>query len=84
MAKLQQFYLLRTKDISGVSGCGIIAQGVIFSSNRCVVEWKMPFMTITIFSNIEELKMIHSHGGATKVIMGTPSKKLIEKYAPKT
>lgn len=78
MAKLQEFYLLRIKDIHGISGLGIVARGIILPSHRVVMEWVMPHETITYFQNIGEVSAIHSHGGATKVILGTPPKKLLD------
>ncbi|NJO65075.1 MAG: hypothetical protein HC836_45295 [Richelia sp. RM2_1_2] len=79
MAKLQEFYLLRTKDVSGVSGVGLVARGVILSSHRVVMEWQMPYETLTVFDNIGQVQAIHGHGGSTKLVMGTPPKKLLEK-----
>lgn len=78
MIKLQEFYLLREQDVSGVSGTGIVARGIILPSHRVVMEWSMPFESITIFQNIGEVSQIHGHGGATKICMGKPPKKLLE------
>ncbi len=77
--KLQEFYLLRVKDVSGVSGLGIVARGVILPNHKAVMCWGMPHETITIFDNIGQVQVIHGHEGKTKVIMGSPPKKLLEK-----
>lgn len=76
--KLQEFYLLRKKDVSGVSGTGLVARGVVFPSHRCVVEWLMPHETLTIFDNIAQIQLIHGHDGKTELILGSPSKKLLD------
>lgn len=81
--KLQEFYLLRKKDISGVSGCGIVARGVVLPSHRVVVEWGMPHETLTVYQNLGEVEAIHGHEGATSVVLGTPPKKLLEKKSGK-
>jgi hypothetical protein len=36
---MRQFHLVRTEDISGVSGTGHIAEGVVFSNGWCVLRW---------------------------------------------
>lgn len=79
MTKLQEFYLLRKKDVSGVSGLGVVARGIVLPSHRVVMEWSMPFESITLFQNIGEVEKIHGHEGATELILGTPPKKLMEK-----
>lgn len=79
MNKLQEFYLLRKKDVSGVSGVGVVARGIVLPSHRVIMEWAMPFESITIFQNIGEVTQIHGHDGATQLILGSPPKKLLEK-----
>jgi len=37
--KPQVFEMHRGSDESGVSGTGFIAEGVVFSNGKCVVEW---------------------------------------------
>lgn len=66
----KEFYLLRTEDISNISGVGIVARGIIFPKDgKVVMEWESGFDTLNIFSSIEEVKFIHSHEGKTKIIM---------------
>lgn len=77
--KLQEFYLLRKKDVSGVSGLGVVARGVVLPSHRVVLEWCMPHETMGIYDNIEQVRVIHGHGDATELHLGSPEKKLLEK-----
>lgn len=72
---IQEFYLIRNKDVNGISGTGIVARGVILPTGRCVMEWQTIHPTITIYGNIDEIKFLHGHEGATEVIMGSPVKK---------
>jgi len=72
MIAIEPFYLQRNKDISGVSGEGIIAIGAKFPSGVCIVEWLTFTTTITHFKNLEHVKEIHGHQGATEIIMGNP------------
>lgn len=75
MIKLQEFYLKRLEDETGVSGEGVVAVGTIFPSGACVVEWLTFTSSITIFKNIEHVKEVHGHGGKTEVVMGHPDEK---------
>lgn len=35
----QLFQMIRNADETGVSGTGIVSEGVVFSNGKCVVEW---------------------------------------------
>jgi len=78
--KLQEFYLLRKKDLSGVSGTGVVARGIILESHRAILEWRsIGFETMSIFDNLEQIRTIHGHDGNTEIILGSPPKKLLDK-----
>lgn len=65
---LRRFHLLRSEDVSGVSGCGIVASGVVFDDGRVAMEWGGEHSTINIYSTIEDVEYLHGHGGKTKII----------------
>lgn len=62
---MRTFRLNRKTDISGVSGTGIVAEGVQFHDGQCALSWFGAFHTIEISPSIEDLMKIHGHGGAT-------------------
>ncbi len=64
---METFRLVRTEDVSGVSGTGIVAEGVRFHDGQCVLSWFGSFHTVEICPNIEQLMAIHGHHGKTKV-----------------
>lgn len=66
--ELKQFYLNRKEDVSGVSGTGIIAQGVIFPSGKVVMEWATSYGSIAIYENINEIQVLHANKGKTELI----------------
>ena len=66
------FYLLRTHDVSGVSGTGVVAVGVVMPSGRAVLEWCSRWPTLTVFASVEEILRIHGHGGHTRLTWGAP------------
>ena len=72
MEIIQHFYLKRKVDVSGTSGTGIVARGVILPSGNCVLEWLTFHSSIAIYKNIEDVEKIHGHDGATEVILGDP------------
>ena len=65
MKELRRFQLNRLEDETGVSGTGIIAAGVQFTSGRCVLEWQTQHTSITMFQDKDEMMKVHGHGGKT-------------------
>lgn len=67
MRKMRGFVLHRVKDISGVSGTGIVAEGVQFHDGQVVISWFGRHHTIEISPDIETVERIHGHNGNTKI-----------------
>lgn len=63
----RRFVLIRSKDITGVSGTGVVADGVEFPSGSTVVAWRGEHSSTVIWASIEDAMYVHGHGGATKV-----------------
>jgi hypothetical protein len=62
------FVLDRHSDVSGVSGTGIVAEGVVFSDGAVALRWPGENATTTTFeTGIDGVKAIHGHDGATEV-----------------
>lgn len=64
----KRFWLKRNKDVSGISGTGIVAEGVIFENGKCVMSWLTQYSSVCVYENIQTLEKIHSHEGATEII----------------
>lgn len=66
----RRFYLYRYDDPSGVSGVGIVAEGVWFASDDvAVVRWVTGKPTTVVHDqSIESVKAIHCHSGSTKIL----------------
>lgn len=64
---MRRFTLLRTVDLSGVSGTGAVADGVQFADGRVVLCWTGRYRSLGVYASIEELVAIHGHGGCTVV-----------------
>jgi len=66
---MKTFYMLRHEDVHGNSGCGVVAEGVIFDSGTAVMTWISEVSTVTTFKSIIDVKKLHSHDGKTEIII---------------
>ena len=64
---MRRFVLQRKVDISGVSGTGIVAEGVEFSDGSVVLRWISNNPTSVVFhdNGLESVEAIHGHQGST-------------------
>jgi hypothetical protein len=65
---MRKFTLFRDIDESGVSGAGIVAEGVRFTNGKCVLNWLTKHTSLGIYDSIESLEQIHGHNGKTRII----------------
>lgn len=70
MGAPRRFVLQRDQDVSGVSGTGTVAEGVLFSSGRVALEWCSDWPTSVVFHDrgLESVEAIHGHNGATRLV----------------
>ena len=64
---MRRFYLNRLHDVSGVSGEGIVAEGVVLSNGQVVLRWLGKYSSIEIHRSIEIIAAIHGHDGKTVI-----------------
>lgn len=64
------FVLRRDEDVSGVSGTGVVAQGVEFADGTVALRWLSAWPTSVVFHDrgIEAVKAVHGHDGRTQVV----------------
>lgn len=64
------FILQRDEDVTGVSGTGIVAEGVYFTDGTAALRWKSDWPTSVVFHErgIESVRAVHGHDGKTRVI----------------
>lgn len=65
---MRLFYLYRIEDESGVSGRGIVAEGVIFGDGQCAMRWRTKHTSTALYPDMGTLEAIHGHGGRTVVL----------------
>jgi hypothetical protein len=72
---MRAFVLVREVDVTGVSGTGVVAEGVEFRDGTVVMRWlpsgtSRPSMvqpTTVIHPDMENIVNLHGHDGLTKV-----------------
>lgn len=64
---MRRFNLVRREDVSGVSGTGIVAQGIEFDNGKASMCWLGTYHTIENADNIHVIERIHGHDGRTTI-----------------
>lgn len=65
--RFRRFVLVRDEDETGLSGTGVVAEGVQFSTGRCVLAWVTQYPSIAFYNSTDEIRSIHGHDGRTEV-----------------
>ena len=65
---MRTFHLHRTTDVSGVSGTGIVAEGVEFHDGQVVISWLGRFHTLETAPDLKTVLDVHGHDGTTTVV----------------
>jgi hypothetical protein len=55
----QPFTVIRHADESGISGTGPVADGIVFPSGRCSVEWRGATPCVQVWPSFDAFKAIH-------------------------
>lgn len=70
--EINTFQLVRKKDVTGISGTGIVAVGCYFQSfgGLAVMQWLTEFTsTAWYIGGLEQIELIHGHNGKTQIVM---------------
>jgi hypothetical protein len=59
------FKVMRNTDVSGVSGAGHVADGVLFGDGTTVLRWRSEHRSTAVYEDFETMRAIHGHDGAT-------------------
>lgn len=70
---LRRFHFERVEDASGVSGVGVVAEGVQFTNGHVALTWLSAHPSINLYDSIEDVQLIHGHEGRTKIIFDDPA-----------
>lgn len=64
----KRFYLYRHQDLNGISGTGIVADGVQWPDGAVTMRWRGARPSTVNWNSIEDAEAIHGHGGATVIV----------------
>lgn len=67
----RRFELHRDTDITGVSGTGLVADGVVFPDGTAVLRWRVgQWPTSAVFHDrgMASVEAVHGHSGATRIV----------------
>jgi len=67
-AKMKRFNLHRFEDETGVSGTGVVSEGVMFTDGKCAMRWLTERTSVALYDSIDDLEYIHGHDGKTVVV----------------
>ncbi len=67
--EMRRFQLHRDVDESGVSGTGIVSEGIEFTGGKCALTWLTKSLgSVEVCDNIKVVEELHAHGGKTRII----------------
>lgn len=65
---MRRFFLQRDVDETGISGTGVVAQGVEFDDGTVALRWLSEFTSTAIYARMKDVEKIHGHNGQTRVV----------------
>ena len=65
---MKLFWLNRKEDLKGISGTGIVAEGVVFENGQAVLRWRGRHSSLAIYHSVKEMMMVHNHHNQTELI----------------
>lgn len=69
MTDHRRFYLQRDTDVTGASGEGRVADGVLWPDGTASVRWRGGHPSIVFWDRGQaSVHHIHTHGGATRIV----------------
>ncbi len=66
---MKLFHFYRSEDQSGVSGTGLVAEGVQLTNGWCVLRWISRHSSLCFYQTLDQVRAIHSHGGKTEILV---------------
>ena len=64
----RRFRLVRAADVTGVSGTGPVADGVLWPDGTVALRWSTATASTGVYASTADVVEIHGHGGATRIV----------------
>lgn len=78
----RRFHLQRDIDITGASGTGRVADGVLWPDGTVSVRWRGPRPSTVTWDRLADAIAVHGHGGATRIVWDDPNPAAIRDTPP--
>lgn len=64
---MRRFELVRETDVTGVSGTGVVAEGIEWDDGKVCLHWRGKHRSSVLWDDIDSVLVVHGHDGATRV-----------------
>jgi hypothetical protein len=64
---VRRFHLKRIEDETGISGTGLVTDGIEFADGSVIMKWNTETTSVALYKSMEDVLTIHGHGGRTVV-----------------
>ena len=65
---MRRFQLVRLVDLTGISGTGVVAEGVAFSDGSCALRWLTgEHRSTALHDSVRSVRSVHGHEGRTRI-----------------
>jgi hypothetical protein len=65
----QVVHLERDEDVSGVSGTGVVAYGLMCDDGTVLLHWDTVVKSDVVYRSVADLMTIVGHGGRTRLVV---------------
>jgi hypothetical protein len=72
MTQPRRFHLQRHRDITGASGTGRVADGVLWPDGTASVRWRGERPSTVFWDSLADAEHVHGHGGHTVIVWDDP------------
>lgn len=69
---MRRFVLQRDEDETGISGTGIVAEGIEYSNGRVSFTWLTAQEATNNYGSMKTVEELHGHGGKTRIVYIDP------------
>ncbi|GED89355.1 hypothetical protein [Streptomyces sp. 6-11-2] len=72
MTQPRRFHLQRDHDVTGVSGVGRVANGVLWPDGTVTIRWTGDRPSTVHWDDLAHAHHVHGHGGHTRIVWADP------------
>ncbi len=69
---MRRFELIRDEDQTGISGTGLVAEGMEWPDGHVALRWGQEIHSTVLYANVDDVVSIHGHGGKTRLVWLDP------------